>query len=146
MSEKMNFIPANELPVAEGDEVSVLCLENGEMKQKPASGLGGGGYDIKVKIWFEPDEEIGVRPKGEVLEGDYATALEKINNGIPTVALVIEDGAGEGLPEDWMPYKTVIEGYLVWRGDPAEGMEILTGYGMELEFGILPDNTVMFNG
>lgn len=142
--ENINFIPANTLPVAEGYEVSVLCLENGEMKQKPASGLGG--YDIKVKICFEPDEEMGVRPKGEVLEGDYATALEKINNGIPAVALVIEDGAGEGLPEDWMPYKTVSEVYLAWRGIPAEGMEILTGYGMELEFGILPDNTVMFNG
>lgn len=32
MSENINFIPANDLPVAEGDEVSVLCLENGEMK------------------------------------------------------------------------------------------------------------------
>lgn len=42
MSENINFIPATELPVAEGEEVSVLCLENGEMKQKPASGLGGG--------------------------------------------------------------------------------------------------------
>ena len=43
MSEKIEFIPASALPVAEGDEVSVLCLENGELKQKPASGLGGGG-------------------------------------------------------------------------------------------------------
>lgn len=42
MSEKINFIPANELPVAEGDEVSVLCLEDGELKQKPGASLGGG--------------------------------------------------------------------------------------------------------
>lgn len=42
MSENINFIPANELPVAEGDEVSVLCLENGELKQKPGASLGGG--------------------------------------------------------------------------------------------------------
>lgn len=42
MAENIEFISANELPVAEGDEVSVLCLENGEMKQKPANGLGGG--------------------------------------------------------------------------------------------------------
>lgn len=41
--ENINFIPAKELPVAEGDEVSVLCLENGEMKQKPGASLGGGG-------------------------------------------------------------------------------------------------------
>lgn len=46
MSENINFIPANELPVAEGDEVSVLCVENGEMKQKPAKGLGGSGIEI----------------------------------------------------------------------------------------------------
>lgn len=42
MSENINFIPANELPVAEGEEVSVLCLEDGEMKQKPGASLGGG--------------------------------------------------------------------------------------------------------
>ena len=41
MSEKINFIPVNELPVAEGDEVSVLCVENNELKRKPANGLGG---------------------------------------------------------------------------------------------------------
>lgn len=41
--ETINFIPATQLPEAEGDEISVLCLENGEMKQKPAKGLGGGG-------------------------------------------------------------------------------------------------------
>lgn len=46
--ENINFIPANELPVAEGNEVSVLCLENGEMKQKPASGLGGDNWDAVI--------------------------------------------------------------------------------------------------
>ena len=42
MTENINFISATELPEATGEEVSVLCLENGEMKQKPANGLGGG--------------------------------------------------------------------------------------------------------
>ena len=41
MAENINFISAAELPEATGEEVSVLCLENGEMKQKPANGLGG---------------------------------------------------------------------------------------------------------
>ena len=41
--ENINFISATQLPEAEGDEISVLCLENGEMKQKPAKTLGGGG-------------------------------------------------------------------------------------------------------
>ena len=42
MAENINFISATELPEATGEEVSVLCLENGEMKQKPSNGLGGG--------------------------------------------------------------------------------------------------------
>lgn len=42
MAKNSNFISATELPEATGEEVSVLCLENGEMKQKPANGLGGG--------------------------------------------------------------------------------------------------------
>ena len=49
MTENINFISATELPEATGDEVSVLCLENGEMKQKPANGLGGGGF-MEVEI------------------------------------------------------------------------------------------------
>ena len=44
MTENINFISVTELPEATGEEVSVLCLENGEMKQKPANGLGGGGF------------------------------------------------------------------------------------------------------
>ena len=42
MTENINFISATELPEATGEEVSVLCLENGEMKQKPGASLGGG--------------------------------------------------------------------------------------------------------
>lgn len=43
MSEKINFIPASELPEAQGDTVDVLCVEDGKMKRKSANGLGGGG-------------------------------------------------------------------------------------------------------
>lgn len=49
MAENINFISAAELPEATGEEVSVLCLENGEMKQKPANGLGSGGF-MEVEI------------------------------------------------------------------------------------------------
>lgn len=41
MAENIEFIAANDLPEAEGDEVSVLCLEGGELKQKPGASLGG---------------------------------------------------------------------------------------------------------
>lgn len=49
MAENINFISATELPEATGEEVSVLCLENGEMKQKPGASLGGGGF-MEVEI------------------------------------------------------------------------------------------------
>ena len=49
MAENINFISAAELPEATGKEISVLCLENGEMKQKPANSLGGGGF-MEVEI------------------------------------------------------------------------------------------------
>lgn len=37
------FIAAKDLPVAEGDEVDVLCVENGELKRKEGASLGGSG-------------------------------------------------------------------------------------------------------
>ena len=49
MAGNINFISAAELPETTGEEVSVLCLENGEMKQKPANGFGGGGF-MEVEI------------------------------------------------------------------------------------------------
>lgn len=50
----IEFIPAKDLPVAEGDEVDVLCVENGELKRKEGASLGGGGtnktfiFDVNV--------------------------------------------------------------------------------------------------
>lgn len=41
MSGNINFIPATELPEAVGNDVSVICLENGELKQKPGASIGG---------------------------------------------------------------------------------------------------------
>lgn len=40
MPENINFIPATELPEAVGNDVSVICLENGELKQKPGASIG----------------------------------------------------------------------------------------------------------
>ncbi len=54
MAENINFISATELPEATGEEVSVLCLENGEMKQKPANGLGG-GIDAVIDLGIYTD-------------------------------------------------------------------------------------------
>ena len=50
MAENINFISAAELPEATGEEVSVLCLENGEMKQKPGASLGGGFMEVEITL------------------------------------------------------------------------------------------------
>lgn len=144
MSENIEFIPAKDLPEATSNEVSVVCLENGELKQKPGASLGGASYDMKVRIWFEFDGE-NLMSKGEVLEGAYATTLEKLNNDLPAVALVIEDGNGEGMPDDWIPYKYVVETHLVWEKSPDYAEGAFFGSVREGMFVILPDNTVIID-
>lgn len=42
MSEKIELIPAAELPVAESDDVEALVIEGGELKRKEGTSLGGG--------------------------------------------------------------------------------------------------------
>ena len=50
MSKNIEFIAANDLPESTGDEVSVLCLENGELKQKSSCNLGGITHDLVIAI------------------------------------------------------------------------------------------------
>lgn len=44
----IEFIAAKDLPVSEAEEVDVLCVVDGELKRKPAEGLGGGAYIIDL--------------------------------------------------------------------------------------------------
>ena len=44
MAENIELIAAKDLPTTEAEEVSVLCIDNGELKQKPGASFGGGGY------------------------------------------------------------------------------------------------------
>lgn len=53
MENKFELIPASELPVAEGNEVDVLCVENGELKRKEGASLDGG---VKSVNGITPDE------------------------------------------------------------------------------------------
>lgn len=47
----IEFIAANNLPVTEAEEVDVLCVVDGELKRKPAEGLGGAGsYLLKLNM------------------------------------------------------------------------------------------------
>lgn len=115
MSENINFIPATELPEAEGDEVSVLCIENGELKQKAASGLGGGGntnYDIVVRIVTTYDtEEDEMYATCEIVSGSFDAVVQKLDNGIPPLGLYIVTG------QNWDGYeaKEVDEFLPMWR-------------------------------
>ena len=81
MAENINFISAAELPEATGEEVSVLCLENGEMKQKPANGLGG-GIDAVIDLGIYSDTaNLGDLTGGSVPVGTVKMIEAKIAAG-----------------------------------------------------------------
>lgn len=56
MAENIELIMAKDLPITEAEEVSVLCIDNGELKQKPGASFGGGGY-ITIANSFDFDTE-----------------------------------------------------------------------------------------
>lgn len=59
MPNNIELIPASELPVAEGNEVEMLVVENGELKRKEADS------GVKTVNGIEPDEH------GNVNAGDF---------------------------------------------------------------------------
>ena len=142
MSENINFIPANELPVAEGDEVSVLCVENGELKQKSASGLGGKtAYDLELRITGAWDADAGnVTATGEILSGSYDAVLEKLDAGIMPVCLVIECGTFW----DGQERKAVFECCPEWLRLP-DGLEGLIFEKMNVGYLLQPDGTILID-
>lgn len=88
MAENIEFIPANELPVAEGDEVSVLCVENGEMKQKPANGLGGGekaDLVLALTARFDFDMATAETTTVTIESGSLEAVAEALREGRPPV-------------------------------------------------------------
>ena len=79
MAETINFIPATELPEATGEEVSVICLENGELKQKPGASIGGKGWDMRIRY-------NSIDGSCEIVDGTYQQVVSKINNDVsPTI-------------------------------------------------------------
>lgn len=137
-----NFIPANQLPMAEGDEVSVLCVENGELKQKAASGLGGKTtYDLEVRITGAWDAETGnITATGEILSGSYDAVLEKLDAGIMPSCLVITCGTFW----DGQEHKGVFECCPSWVSfpDEFEGLELCS---MTRAYLLQPDGTVLMD-
>lgn len=91
----IEFISAKDLPTTEAEEVDVLCVENGELKRKPGASLGGGGsYDFIVKLWLENENDELVY-RGELVEGTFDAAFERLENGEAITALVSDDGTAQ---------------------------------------------------
>lgn len=115
MSENINFIPANELPEAEGDEVSVLCLENGEMKQKPGASLGGSEkVDLRIVIQGNP-----TNPPNDanftIVEGGVGAVFDAIkSNRVPNI--VVEHHKNDDSDHYWGDYASYRPS-LYWYGE-----------------------------
>lgn len=86
--ENREFISAADLPVAEGDEVSVLCLENGEMKQKPGASLSGGSTKWDAVIDIVGGTGVNVADSLTLTSGSYDAVKAKIEAGeLPNVLI-----------------------------------------------------------
>ena len=140
--ENREFISAANLPTTETSEVDVLCVEKGELKRKSAASLGGGGYDLKVRLWFEYSEDDGLTAHGELLEGSYEAAKQKIDNGEPAVARIIEDATAYE-QDGGMPFMYVGENYLA--STVMDGVECLCGYSSSVDFMVQQDNTILID-
>lgn len=81
--ENREFIPATELPEAVGDDVSVICLENGELKQKPGASIGGEVCDMKIRYNFNDNSY-------EIIHGTYDKVVNKIINDVYPVVYCIK--------------------------------------------------------
>ena len=95
MAENINFISATELPEATGEEVSVLCLENGEMKQKPANGLGDGGVDLELSVPEYTVTEAYTTDSINIVSGSIESVMQKVNNG-ELVNIVVRTDSNNG--------------------------------------------------
>lgn len=137
MSENINFIPANELPVAEGDEVSVLCLENGELKLKPVTNRTN--YDIVIRITLSYNEDDNVATaSANIVSGSFDAVVQKLDAGVIPECLVIESGMLRNNRE----IKSVCETNVCWYKHPGDEMPCIGFYGDDLYYYLYEDGTV----
>ena len=82
------FIAAKDLPVAEGDEVDVLCVENGELKRKEGASLGD-KYDLVLETASYLSTGVDYSPEDiTVVSGSVSSCIEKMLVGeIPAVKI-----------------------------------------------------------
>lgn len=135
--ENIEFIPASNLPITEGSEVDVLCVENGELKRKAISLGGDPEYDLILRVVGGWDEESGNQTviEYEVIQGNYDAVKQKIDNAIEPNVLII----GEVRDGDYIE-KSVYETWAYWYSITSEGYEALN---FDTWYDLLPDNTVV---
>ena len=135
--ENIEFIPASNLPITEGSEVDVLCVENGELKRKAISLGGDPEYDLILRVVGGWDEESGNQTviEYEVIQGSYDAVKQKIDNAIEPNVLILE----ERQDGDYIS-KSVYETWTMWYSIASEGIEAIY---FDSWFDLLPDNTVV---
>ena len=77
MSENYEMIAASDLPEATSNKVDVLCVEDGELKRKAGTSLGGGGgYVVKVPADIDVSGEMNM-----IADVNYDEFAELLYNG-----------------------------------------------------------------
>lgn len=89
MSDKFELIEAKDLPMTEEEDVTVLCVgADGEIKRKPAKGLGGGEYDAEIHV----TSTDGGNPTAELVVGSFETIRSLVLAGKkPNIAVRVTD-------------------------------------------------------
>lgn len=135
--ENIEFIPASNLPITEGSEVDVLCVENGELKRKAISLGGDPEYDLILRVVGGWDEETGnnIVNEYEVIQGSYDAVKQKIDSGIVPKVIIVDEYTNGDYRE-----KTAYEcGWLGWFSHADQNYEAIY---FDSYFDLLPDNTV----
>ena len=135
--ENIEFIPASNLPITEGSEVDVLCVENGELKRKAISLSGDPEYDLILRVVGGWDEESGnnIVNEYEVIQGSYDAVKQKIDSGIVPKVIIVDEYTN-GDYRDKNAYEC---GWLVWFSYADQNYEAIY---FDSYFDLLPDNTV----
>lgn len=92
----IEFIAAKDLPMTEAEEVNVLCVENGELKLKNASNLGGNKEEEEPVPEWDAIIEVSQDENGVIYTltlGSFESLKTSIlNHQIPKVLLTGEAG------------------------------------------------------
>lgn len=120
--ENREFISAADLPEATGDEVSVLCVENGALKQKQGAIVGDEVCDMKIRYNFTDGSY-------KLVQGTYDKVVHKIvNDAFATVHCIkIHD-----------LYKDIIISYVTYFPD----INMIEVSADGLIFNVYPDNRI----